>query len=53
VGVAVKVTFVPVQIFVPGKAEIFAEGVTKGTAVTVTAPDVDGLQAPEVTTLLK
>ena len=40
VGVAVKVTFVPEQIVLPGDATMLTEGVTVGVTVIVIAFDV-------------
>ena len=43
VGVAVKVTFVPAQIVLPGDAIILTDGVTNGFTTIVIELDVTGL----------
>ena len=42
VGVAVKVTFVPEQIVLPGAAAMLTDGVTTGFTVIVMALEVTG-----------
>ncbi len=43
VGVAVKVTFVPVQIVLPGAAAMMTDGITVKVTVIVMVLDVTGL----------
>ena len=43
VGVAVKMTFVPEQIVLPGDAAMLTDGVTFGVTVIVIALEVTGL----------